>query len=100
VAGLLDEHTTYKAHGTDVRSTLNEPLLFSYRSASKTSLLDTFTNDLIIAGTSRWPSMYVLEQLHTSITVLFVAVAVVSIIQLIAAGIFKLVKRDAVDLPK
>lgn len=100
MAKIVDQQSTYNARTTDVHSTLTEPLLLSHSNASNTSLLDSFTIDLIIAGTSRWPSMYTLGQLHTSITVLFVALVVVSFIQLILVGLCKLFKRDAGELPE
>jgi hypothetical protein len=100
-ASWLNEHSRvqggYRAGSTGADGTL---IFSDSGTTSNGSLVDGLTNTLIMTGTSRWPAVYTVGQLHLSIIVLFAVLVVASVLQVAVIGLWKLFRFKAEDLPK
>lgn len=105
--GVLDwlNHNS-QAHGSYVGSnssgsSSSSALSFNADGSSNGSaLVPGATNALLVAAVSRWPPAYSAYQLQISVLVLFVSVAVATVVQVVLLGVWKLLRLNPGNFPK
>lgn len=97
-------HGSYTASNASNAAAATNTLVFAADGSSNGSTLfgsgSSNINALLLAATTRWPASYSVRELQISVLVLFAAVAVATVLQVLTWLAWRLFKLNAADRPK